>query len=65
MRILDGNTSCVCVDPLLQAMRAFKLAGLVDERGAWSGGDTVCVQVSRQVLGRGQAGSLLCVDTPV
>jgi hypothetical protein len=30
---------------LPQAMRAFKLAGLVDERGAWSGGDTVCVQV--------------------
>lgn len=30
---------------LLQAMRAFKLAGLVDDRGAWSGGDTVCVQV--------------------
>lgn len=29
-------------------MRAFKLAGLVDDRGLWSGGDTVCVQVRQQ-----------------
>jgi len=29
----------------LQALRAFKLAGLVDDMGKWTGGDTVCVQV--------------------
>lgn len=28
-----------------QAKRAFRLAGLIDDRGVWSGGDTVCVQV--------------------
>lgn len=31
----------------MQAMRAFRVAGLIDEKGAWSGGDTVCVQVSK------------------
>lgn len=35
----------LCVGAMLQAMRAFRLAGLVDDRGVWSGGDTVCVQV--------------------
>lgn len=31
---------------LRKALRAFRLAGLIDERGRWSGGSTVCVQVS-------------------
>eukprot|EP00879_Flechtneria_rotunda_P024719 GHRR01026225.1.p1 GENE.GHRR01026225.1~~GHRR01026225.1.p1 ORF type:complete len:242 (+),score=100.16 GHRR01026225.1:164-889(+) len=35
-----------------KAMRAFKLAGLVDDQGAWIGGDTVCVQVG-DILDRG------------
>jgi hypothetical protein len=31
--------------PARQALRAFRLAGLIDHKGQWSGGDTVCVQV--------------------
>lgn len=29
-----------------KALRAFRLAGLCNEKGEWTGGDTVCVQVS-------------------
>lgn len=38
-----------------KAFRAFRLAGLVDEHGKWSGGDTVAVQVGarRHVAARG------------
>ena len=31
--------------------RAFRLAGLIDERGRWSGGESVCVQVSMTMDG--------------
>jgi hypothetical protein len=29
----------------MQALRAFRLAGLIDHKGQWSGGNAVCVQV--------------------
>jgi hypothetical protein len=34
----------------LQALRAFRLAGLIDHKGQWSGGDAVCVQVGLTVV---------------
>ncbi|KAF6258233.1 Metallo-dependent phosphatase-like protein [Scenedesmus sp. NREL 46B-D3] len=37
---------------LPKALRAFRLAGLIDHRGQWSGGDAVCVQVG-DILDRG------------
>lgn len=36
---------------LRKAWRAFRLAGLVDDMGRWSGGSTVCVQVGRAAHG--------------
>ncbi|WIA20087.1 hypothetical protein OEZ85_005946 [Tetradesmus obliquus] len=37
---------------LSKALRAFRLAGLIDHKGQWSGGDAVCVQVG-DILDRG------------
>lgn len=61
--------ACYCV---LQATRAFKLAGLMDDQGRWSGGDTVCVQVSEwgeawggvltQAIWPLTAGAAQCID---
>lgn len=39
------SMTCGALLRCAQAVRAFKLAGLVDDKGVWSGGDTVCVQV--------------------
>lgn len=40
-----------------KAVRAFRLAGLTDEQGRWSGGSTVAVQVSEDLARRLRRGT--------
>ena len=43
---------------ILAAERAFTAAGLIDDKGKWCGGSTVCVQVSRRSNSGNQCGCL-------